>query len=64
MKYKNKTDFARQNERMEDALESQSVIERWCRDWREGKDIPQLVDDIRNSQQSLESGSSEKTDRA
>ncbi len=40
VKYKNKADFARQNQKMESDLESAPVIERWCRDWCKGKNIP------------------------
>ena len=40
VKYKNKTDFARRNLSMEDALESQRVIEDWCADWAKEMDIP------------------------
>jgi hypothetical protein len=38
--YKSATDFARQNVKMEDALDSVAVIQRWCGSWSKDEDIP------------------------
>lgn len=38
--YKSAADFARQNVKMEDALNNVAVIERWCGSWSKGEDIP------------------------